>query len=141
MYICVFLKFVCSMTECTVDTRSSGHLYSQDKYPDKWVTFSIYNQNWSQISEGYKTVKFNLDWYMAASQVLEVLHPYMDKRMQIRIRNWCPHHLMVNIDTHLYFNSHLMGNKLGSLVVRALAPCLGGPGLIPGRVKPKISNW
>ena len=26
-------------------------------------------------------------------------------------------------------------------VVRAFAPCLGGPGSIADRVKPKISNW
>ena len=32
-------------------------------------------------------------------------------------------------------------DQLGSLVVRAVAPCLGGRGPIPGRVKPKISNW
>ena len=31
-------------------------------------------------------------------------------------------------------------NQLGRLVLIAFAPCLGGPGSIPGRVKLKISN-
>ena len=32
-------------------------------------------------------------------------------------------------------------HQLGSRVVRSFAPCLRGPGSIPDRVKPKISNW
>ena len=45
--------------------------------------------------------------------------------------------LMINrhsVECSLWFN------QLGSLVVRAFAPCLGGLDSIPGRVKPKISN-
>ena len=46
------------------------------------------------------------------------------------------HDELMNMSTDLRSVS-----EIGSLVVRAFALCLGGPGLIPRQVKPKISNW
>ena len=59
---------------------------------------------------------------------------------------------ILNPHIHCYWSLHILStnkkiqiqkdeHQLGSLVVRAFASCLEGPGSIPGRVKLKISNW
>ena len=69
--------------------------------------------------------QFYLIIFYAAKQ-----HPRSWWKSESSLKLYCTFHVIVT-----------RRHQLGSRVVRVFAPCLGGPGSIPGRVKPTISNW